>query len=76
MQKMWAEFPPEKYIQLTDLADDHPGGLVGAYSEMHPDNTTDWAIFEISGALTDPETNPMDAKERPCGPSVLPDSDA
>lgn len=49
--KMWAETPRETISQIAGLGD----GLVGVYSGMYEDNTTDYYIGAITEKAT-PET--------------------
>ncbi|MNM82755.1 Transposon Tn10 TetD protein [compost metagenome] len=53
---MWSHLPEETLEQISELADVEPFGLVGAYSEMYEDNTTDYYIGAIS---TKPCPDPM-----------------
>lgn len=49
--KMWQNLPQETYAQLAALKDDVKDGLVGVYSEMYEDNTTDYYIGVITAKL-------------------------
>lgn len=46
--EMWASTTQETMGKLFPLANAEPIGLVGAYSEMYPDNTTDYYIGVIT----------------------------
>ena len=45
---MWGNMPKETMEQIGGLSDTSPFGLVGAYSEMYDDNTTDYYIGTIT----------------------------
>jgi len=45
---MWSNLPKETMQQISSLTDVEPFGLVGAYSEMYDDNTTDYYIGTIT----------------------------
>lgn len=42
--KMWSETSPETFDQINALGDTEPYGLLGVYSGMYEDNTTDYYI--------------------------------
>lgn len=45
---MWANMSKETLQNISELTDTSPFGLVGAYSEMYDDNTTDYYIGTIT----------------------------
>ncbi|ADL50828.1 AraC family transcriptional regulator [Clostridium cellulovorans] len=42
--RMWSETSPETFGQIAELGDTEPYGLLGVYSGMYEDNTTDYYI--------------------------------
>jgi len=46
--EMWSSITTETMMGITSLADRESQGLVGAYSEMYEDNTTDYYIGVMS----------------------------
>lgn len=48
--EMWSNTPKETMLKISSLANVEPIGLVGAYSEMYDDSTTDYYIGVITTA--------------------------
>lgn len=46
--RMWSETPKETIMQIAGLADIPPYGIIGVYSGMYDDNTTDYYIASIT----------------------------
>ncbi len=55
VSKMWDETPKETITQIAGLADKPPYGIIGVYSGMYADNTTDYYIASITEKVC-PET--------------------